>query len=172
MTALTVSGCAAALVPDTPEPEKKVANAYFLMDQGRSIPARKLLLEALAIYEASKDDVSIAQTRTALGDLYKDGRAQGDFKLPDYLQAIENYRVAVGIYKKVDKPKFAALNLWAIGWSYEKIKDLKQACSSYMASRSEYLKSSAPKEATESFEKANFLSLAVVEHILKELNCR
>lgn len=63
-------GCAAALVPYTNSPEKKLAYAGDLLDLGRAIPAEKLIQEAIDIYSKQGDQLSLANAYRVYGIFY------------------------------------------------------------------------------------------------------
>lgn len=171
-TLFIFTGCAAALVPKTSSPEKKISNAYFLIDSGRSLPARNLIFEALESYKANNDEVNMARAYTALGDLYRNGKTQGEFKLPDLKMAMENYNKAASFYKKNNMPKWSALNEWAAGISYAMNGDSKSGCTSLKQATKSYNSSPSPHEKTEPFEKAGSFNLKTIENELQLMGCK
>ncbi len=66
-----ILGCAAAGVPYTSDPDKKISYAYQLMSTNRYIPAKKLLDEAVEIYEKNKDIKGQVEANFAYGNYYK-----------------------------------------------------------------------------------------------------
>ncbi|UTP72335.1 hypothetical protein NLG07_10135 [Alteromonas sp. LMIT006] len=59
-------GCAAALVPYTSDPKQKISDAYWLFDQNeRPLPAEKLIIEAIDIYQTENDRVGLAEAYKA-----------------------------------------------------------------------------------------------------------
>lgn len=59
-------GCAAALVPYTNDPAKKISQAYWLFDDNqRPLPAEKLILEAIDIYKKNNNQSGLATAHTA-----------------------------------------------------------------------------------------------------------
>ncbi len=64
----TLVGCAAALVPYTSDPKQMIANAYWLFDdEERPLPAERMILEAIDIYNKNEDQAGLAQAYTAYG---------------------------------------------------------------------------------------------------------
>src|SRR5438128_2442039 len=62
LIAVHLTGCAAALVPATRDPYKKLAYAGMLYDeQNRPLPAERLIREAIADFEKSGDELGLAQ---------------------------------------------------------------------------------------------------------------
>lgn len=169
---LALTGCAAALVPATSDPNKKLADAYYLLDRGRTLPAKKLMEESLAIWQERKDQMNTARAHSALGDLYRNGRTQGDLKLPNHALAIENYKSATDIYKSLKEPKWAALNLWPQAVSFHELGDLKSACAALSEARKLYKAAPDADKATETFEKAGAFSLQMIEQDWQAYYCK
>ncbi len=66
LTIISLAGCAAALVPHTNDPEQKVTDAYWLFDtKQRPLPAQKLILEAIEIYQEKGNDSGLAEAYIA-----------------------------------------------------------------------------------------------------------
>jgi hypothetical protein len=168
---LLMTGCAAALVPETPEPGKKLANAYFLIDQGRSLPAQKLIGEALAIYTGRHDDLGMARAYSAFGDLYRNGRTEGPLTLPDQPKAVENYRSAIQIYEKLKMPKWAALNLWGVAVSQHAHGEFKETCQSLKKAKEIYSSAPDANEKNEPFEKAGAFNQDVLAREQATFKC-
>lgn len=169
---LNLVGCAAALVPATSDPNKKLDDAYFLIDNGRSLPARKLIGEALEIWQSRKDDMNVARAHSAFGDLYRNGRAQGKLTLPDYPLAVQNYERAVDAYTRMERPKWVALNLWPIAASYQAQGNNKAACEILKKALQVYKGAPNSQEATEPFEKAGAFSVKTIEQELQSFKCK
>lgn len=66
-----ILGCAAAGVPSTSDPEKKISYAYQLMSMGGLIPAKKLLEESLDTYVKNKDVKGQINANFAFGNYYR-----------------------------------------------------------------------------------------------------
>lgn len=70
--AMSLSGCAAMLVPETSDPVKKLAWAQELIDkQNRPLPAEKLIAESVDIYNSRRDELGLAQAYRMYGLFYK-----------------------------------------------------------------------------------------------------
>ncbi len=70
--ALLLGGCAAAGVPSTDDPARKLRDASVLYDQqGRPFPAEKLIQEAIQIYEARGDNVGLAEAYRQYGFFFR-----------------------------------------------------------------------------------------------------
>jgi hypothetical protein len=68
---LGLMGCSAAMVPYSSDPSKKLGQAYALMDAGRPLPAENLIDDTLEIYKKEGNELGMAETYNAYGNLYK-----------------------------------------------------------------------------------------------------
>lgn len=64
-------GCSAALVPYSDDPNKKLSQAYYLMNQDRVYPARRLGEQALEGFTELGDKFGMAEAHVFLASLYK-----------------------------------------------------------------------------------------------------
>src|SRR3569832_1253737 len=69
---VALAGCAAALVPETSDPARKLGWARELINnQNRPIPAERLIKEALTIYQAEQNELGEADANRTLAEFYK-----------------------------------------------------------------------------------------------------
>lgn len=61
VTVVLLSGCGAALVPYTSDPNTKLKNSYALLSTGRAIPAEKFAKEALETFENENNFEGMAE---------------------------------------------------------------------------------------------------------------
>jgi len=67
-----LAGCAAFLVPETSDPAKKLEWARELIDnQGRPLPAERLIRDAIEIYRSQHDDSGLAEAYRVYGLFFK-----------------------------------------------------------------------------------------------------
>ena len=67
-----LAGCAAMLVPATSDPAEKLKNAASLFgQQQRPIPAEKLILEAIDIYEQQQNKLGLAEAYRQYGFFFR-----------------------------------------------------------------------------------------------------
>ena len=68
-----LSGCSAALVPYTSDPNEKLKQARFLFDEKtlRPLPAERLIREAIEIYQTSGNERGLADGYVAYAQFYK-----------------------------------------------------------------------------------------------------
>lgn len=93
-------GCTAAGVPATNNPQEKIAYAQQLKDMGRPIPAQKLLLESLSIYEKSNDFSGLGSTYLALGNLYKSNSYQSNAEIFKKWNEYKSYKDSASFFER------------------------------------------------------------------------
>ena len=153
---LTVTGCAAMLVPATSDRHKKLAYAETLVRQNRPLPAERLIMEAREIYQNGNDDLGLAESyrQYAFFLRFSDCRklehvlsrkrlfGQNSFIYTNrYQKAIEYFQQAKEIYTKHSEyDALTNINL-VMGHAYTLlIKDHEKACKAYDESLASYAK--------------------------------
>jgi len=71
MLAPYLSGCAAAFVPATDDPDKKLSQAYELLSRYRPKPARHLIDESIEIYKQQGNKEKLAYAYLVSTDYYR-----------------------------------------------------------------------------------------------------
>lgn len=99
LAAIILMGCTATGVPATSDPKEKLAYAQQLKELGRPIPAQKLLLESLAIYESSKDFSGLGSTYLALGNLYKSNSYQSNAEIFKKWNEYKSYKDSASYFE-------------------------------------------------------------------------
>jgi tetratricopeptide (TPR) repeat protein len=138
-------GCAAAMVPETSDPARKLGWATVLLEQqDRPLPAERLIREAIEIYQSQNDDLGLAEGYRKYGIFFRspsvkkwgvhfrekgflDKSATFDLRLD---KAIEYFAKSRDIYAKAqsyDKVSNVELNL---AWVYEDKGERDLACKS------------------------------------------
>lgn len=162
LTAIILSGCAAALVPYTSDPNTKLKNSYSLVSAGRAIPAEKFAKEALETFESENNFEGMAEAHVFLGQFY---RSQTYRRYSNFYKGIDSYdptngksihhsQLAVDIYSQIKNytQKAKAKSVLATAYLTE---DRNKACVLFDESLDAYAKG---KEETplESFEYNNY----------------
>jgi tetratricopeptide (TPR) repeat protein len=105
---LLLSGCAAALVPYTSDPYKKISNSCYLINSGRPIPARTFLIEVMEDIDFENKKL-LAEAYRGIGFLlsspeYQDRRLKVSHYNTkydgDYTRAIKYYNFAVKLFEE------------------------------------------------------------------------
>lgn len=140
-------GCAAAGVPYTNEPWKKLAYAFQLMkSEGRALPAEKLGLQALSDFEKDQNWYGIAEAEYFLGTFYRSPayRSYEDYysKYNEYdptgQKAILHYQKSIAAFTKDDDYWGVAKSTFEIGITYLRDSDVENACISANEALSTY----------------------------------
>ena len=72
IAALALGACAAALVPATSDPAKKLGDAAILFDsQGRPLPAERLIVDAMNQYKAANNQLGLAESYRIYGLFFR-----------------------------------------------------------------------------------------------------
>lgn len=143
---LLLTGCAAMLVPETSDPAAKLNWAQELIDnQGRPIPAERLIRESIDIYQERNDELGLANAYRVYGLFFKsegvnrmqkfyesngfiDKSATYATRLEKSLEYLQKARVILEKQKNLDRMANIYMH---IGFVYQIMKDKPAACSSY-----------------------------------------
>jgi hypothetical protein len=104
---ITMVSCAAALVPETSDPNEKLKQSYELVAGKRGIAAEKVIGQAMQIFQAKGNKEGIARAYYAYALLYRSDASHDRLKLPDNYRAGEAYDIAGMIYKQLGNRKAA-----------------------------------------------------------------
>lgn len=66
-----VSGLFGVSVNSSPDPDQKLNSAYSAMNQGKFVPAKRLINEAMSLFKENNNKIGVAHTYTALGVFHK-----------------------------------------------------------------------------------------------------
>jgi tetratricopeptide (TPR) repeat protein len=132
---LTLAGCLAVGVPTTDDPDTLINYAYTMMNQGRPLPAKRFIDEALEKYRAQGNELGMAKAYHAYGNYYKNG--QLGFK--QYEESEQNFRKALELYEKNGNYPGIVKSYFGIGNTYRS-RDVAKECDAYRHSLSSYQK--------------------------------
>lgn len=136
--AIQLVSCAAALVPETSDPQVKLSQGYQLIQMGRSLAARKVMEQALTMYNEKKDELGAAKAHMALADLYRTGSTHGDLKLPDFFKAAQAEENAAESYAKANLKMHHSMLLWMAGDLYGMAGEQVKACQLFLKSKKSF----------------------------------
>jgi hypothetical protein len=130
---LCLSGCSAALVPYTSDPNKKLANATALQQAGRPLPALRLANEALSDFEKDNDVFGMAEVHHFLGGFYRSSPYREFYKNepnydPGFTLSIRNYELAVSEFRQEKDLGGVTKSLFEMGQSYYLAGDKEKSC--------------------------------------------
>ncbi|WP_158683957.1 hypothetical protein [Pseudoalteromonas sp. T1lg10] len=149
ITIIFLTGCAAALVPYTSDPNQKLSDAYWLFDtKQRALPAQKLILESIEIFKEESNQSGLAKAyvtyaiflRSYAVDRYAEhyketGFNNGKIAFNDrYNASIEYLEKSVSIYQ--EKKEFDNLtNTYLhMGFSYLTDNNVAKGCEMFLKS--------------------------------------
>lgn len=131
-------GCTAAGVPATNDPKEKIAYAQQLKELGRPIPAQKLLLESLSIYESNKDFGGLGSAYLALGNLYKSNTYQSNAEIFKKWNEYKSYKDSASYFDnsaenflKAGDSLMAGMAKTGAGDAYNLANEMVLQCKSY-----------------------------------------
>lgn len=108
---LILFSCAAALVPETNDPNVKLKQSYELVSSKRGIAAEKVIDQAVSMFEARGDQEGLARCHYAYALLYRSDASHHNLSLPDNYRAGVEYKKAANIYHQLKNPKYEAETL-------------------------------------------------------------
>jgi hypothetical protein len=95
---LCLSSCAAALVPETSDPNEKLKQSYELVSSKRGIAAEKVINQAMQMFQSKENKEGMARAYYAYALLYRSNASHHSLKLPDNYRAGEAYKKAADLY--------------------------------------------------------------------------
>ncbi len=149
LTLISLTGCAAALVPYTSDPKQKIADAYWLFDtKQRALPAQKLILEAIDIYEKDENKSGLAEAYVTYGiflrsyavdrysERYKEtGFNNGQFSFEDrYKMSIEYFDKSRVIYEQKEEYDNLTNTYLHMGFTYLTNENVQKGCEMFIKS--------------------------------------
>ena len=149
LTLISLTGCAAALVPYTSDPKQKIADAYWLFDtKQRALPAQKLILEAIDIYKKDENKSGLAEAYVTYGiflrsyavdqysERYKEtGFNNGQFSFEErYKMSIEYFDKSRVIYKQKEEYDNLTNTYLHMGFTYLTNENVQKGCEMFIKS--------------------------------------
>jgi len=146
MLCIVLTGCSAMFVPATSDPAKKLSYAYELvMDQGRPLPAERLIRDAITIYSAEQNEKGLMKAYWMYGVFFKSkavGALQAAYEPSGFLdttatfknryeKSIEYFNRAEMIATKLQDKNMIANMQFNKAYAYVAIGDYHQACKSF-----------------------------------------
>ena len=135
---LALVSCAAALVPESRDPQTKLNQAATLFQNGRPVGALTLVKQAVPLFEEKKDQEGLARAYLAYGDIYKAGVNNVEPILPNFTASAESYVRAAEIYHSMKFFLSESMYLWFAGSMYGKTDKKAEACSAIARSIKAY----------------------------------
>jgi tetratricopeptide (TPR) repeat protein len=176
-------GCAGIGLMATSNPDKKIQQAYQMMNRDRALMAEDLIRQAMDIYEKEDNTLGIAEAYHTYGLLYKDrvyhGKSAATFKKfgrydGTYMKSVNNFLKAKEYYEKAHNEVGVVKSLTGAGSAYILRNEDIKACQYYKEALSRYRagkKDGRIKEEPIIFDK-RFKNLGqIIEAFLKQEGC-
>lgn len=127
--AFLANACSAVGIVSSSDPQDKIRQAYYLMDEGRHFPAKRILGEAMQIAKERNDKILEASILTTYGDLYKSPpHATMSQNLRDYKLSANYYLEAATILEGLNLKKRQSMAHLGAAMAYHADKQQKEAC--------------------------------------------
>lgn len=142
-------GCAAMLVPETNDPQKKIQDAYMLFDQQqRPLPAERLIRESLEIYKRENNELGLAEAYRSYGFFFRSPSIEKWHKHYEtsgfldksatfntrYDKSIEYFENSAQLFEKNKKYDMLTNVYLNMGFTYEFANKPDKACELYKRS--------------------------------------
>ena len=127
-------GCAGIGVKNSSDPHRKISYAYGAMNQGRFVPAHRLINEAIAIYKKTNNKSGLANAYHAYGVFHKMDPKEFNIRTigatHDLKKSMKYYKMAIELYEEVGDNNGAAKSNFGFANAVGEI-DNKKSCKHY-----------------------------------------
>jgi tetratricopeptide (TPR) repeat protein len=126
-----IAACAGIGIPDSPDPNKKIQNAYGAIQEGRYVPANRLITEAIEIFKERNDKAGLAEAYVAYGNYHKyPFNTRPPMKKPDPQESVKYFEEAMKLYAELGDKNGVAKCHMGIGDALNGV-DKKASCQHY-----------------------------------------
>jgi len=130
LLAFTAS-CAGIGIPNSPDPYKKIQYAYGAMNQGRYIPANRLIVEAIDKFKENNDKAGLAEAYATYGNYHKYAFTVKPLtKAPNPQESVKYFEEAIKLYTELGDNNGVAKCHMGIGDALNDV-DKKTSCQHY-----------------------------------------
>lgn len=126
-----LASCAGMGIPDSSDPYKKLQYAYGAMNQGRYIPANRLIVEAIDKFKERNDKAGLAEAYATYGNYHKYAfTAKPLTKAPNPQESVKYFEEAIKLYTEIGDKNGVAKCHMGIGDALNQT-DKKASCQHY-----------------------------------------
>lgn len=131
LLAMMIMACAGIGIPDSSDPYKKIQYSYYAMDQGRYIPADRLILGSIEIFKQRDDKAGLAEAYVTYGNYHKFSFNKGKLtKAPNLRESEKYFLKAIELYTELGNKNGIAKCHMGLGDALNDI-DKKSSCQHY-----------------------------------------
>ncbi len=129
LSLLVVTSCKSVGIIESSDPKDKIGDGYRMLQTGRSLPAKRLFIDANEIAQKSTDESLVATSFVALGDMYKfkDVGAQTE-RTYDFNKSITSYEEASKILNKLKYNQRLSMAYWGMAQAYTQENNVDKSC--------------------------------------------
>lgn len=142
-----LGGCAGVGLVASSDPAVKLGQAYMLMDQGRMPMAEDMIGQAMALFKERGDELGMAETYHAYGNLYKNdlyhGKTRKAFERMGtydgtYMKSVRNFRQAAELFERQGSEAGVVKSLVGEGNAFALRGEPAEACRLYAQALARY----------------------------------
>ncbi len=176
---LILVGCEGVGLLASSNPDTKLRQAYWMMEQNRALKAEALINQAIILAQNKGNKVALAEAYFTYGNLYKNwSYHEGDFVNyfkkqgtydGTYMKSITNFQHAVELFKNISDETGVVKSLVGIGNAYSARGDSEKAREAYQQALERYNKAKQKGRIEEPVLRDDFNNMGeVIEYFLKE----
>lgn len=125
------TSCAGIGIPDSSDPHRKLQYAYGAMNQGRYIPANRLIVEAIEKFKERNDKPGLAEAYATYGNYHKYAFTVKPLtKAPNPQESVKYFEEAIKLYSEIGDKNGVAKCHMGIGDALNDV-DKKTSCQHY-----------------------------------------
>jgi len=130
-----LSGCSAMGVVETNDPNEKLIQASHLQSNGRPIPAERIALEALQIFQGQQDAMGSGEANLFLGQFYKAKSGWGNVNKDEFLnKSIKYINSSIDNFLSIQENIQASKAVFELAQSYRGKEKIIEMCSNFQRS--------------------------------------
>ena len=123
------------LVPSTDNPYEKLSQAQQLMSAGRPIPAERIALDSLEIFNSTNDLIGQGEANFFLGIFYKSKSGWKNVSREEFInKSISHLSNSAQVFVSAGENIQASKSTFELGQAYRGLDNTEQVCSSYSES--------------------------------------
>jgi len=123
--------CAGIGIPDSSDPHKKLDYAFLAMNEGRHIPAERLIKGAIELFQKNNNEEGLAEAYFIYGLYYKYGRWTRGKPMISIEKSVEAFQIAISKYKELGINMGVAKGYFSLANAYSGLENIVKQCELY-----------------------------------------